>query len=128
MRTGIVLFADDHKIDVEIADTETLRTTGLMYRSHLAEDQGMLFVYPDQAIRGVWMKNTLIPLDVLFLSEDGKIVTLLRSLEPCKQIPCPISVSSEKARYMLEVNAGFIDTHRIKTGQEVVIDYKHTTQ
>ena len=125
MRSGSVTFADGYDIKVEIADTETLRETGLMHRTHLEEGRGMLFVYPDQAIRGVWMKNTLIPLDVLFLSGDGKIITMLRTLPPCTQEPCPISISSDEAQYMLEVNAGFIDKHQVQTGQVLILDYNH---
>ena len=126
MQIASVIFANNVKIDAEIADNETLRQNGLMHRKHLAENHGMLFVYPGQAIRAVWMKNTLIPLDVLFLSENGKIVSLLRGLTPCEQTPCPISRSSTDAHYMLEVNAGFIDRHRIKVGQGTIIDYKHS--
>jgi len=84
----------------------------------------MLFVHKDQAVRGVWMKNTLIPLDVLFLSDDGKLISLLPNLQPCTKDPCPISTSAGKARYMLEVNAGFIDKHRIKTGQILLLNYQ----
>ena len=125
MQQGTVTLTDNYRIEAEIADTQALREHGLMHRTHLNENHGMLFVYPDQAIRGVWMKNTLIPLDVLFISDDGKIVTLLRNLQPCRQEPCPISISSADAQYMLEVNAGFIDQHHIKEGQELIIDYSH---
>jgi len=128
MQIGTVTFADNHRINVEIADTETLRRSGLMHRKQLPKDHGMLFVYPDQAIRGVWMKNTLIPLDILFLSEKGKVISMLRNLPPCKQELCPIFVSTYKAQYMLELNAGFIDEHQMKTGQDLLLDYQHNTQ
>lgn len=122
---GSATFANDHRIDIEIVDTEALRALGLMHRNHLAENQGMLFVHSDQTIRHVWMKNTLIALDIIFLSDDGKIVSVLRNLPPCAQDPCPISASSAPAQYMLEVNAGFIDKHGIQPGQEVLLEYKH---
>ena len=128
MQRGTVTFPNTYQISVEIADTEALRIVGLMYRKQLQDDQGMLFVHRDQAIRRVWMKNTLIPLDILFLSSDGKILSMLRAVEPCRQDPCPIFDSSYQAQYMLEVNAGFIDIHKIKTGQKLLLDYKPKAQ
>lgn len=127
LKSGTVSFVNDDRLYVEIADTEDLRAFGLMQRPSLNENTGMLFVYPDEEIRGVWMKNTLLALDVLFLSESGLIVSMLRNLQPCKQTPCSIYSSQQKARYMLEVNAGFIDKHNIKIGQDVMLDYKHDT-
>ena len=128
LKAGVVSFFNNDRIYVEIADTEALRAQGLMHRNHLSENDGMLFVYADQGIRGVWMKNTLLALDVLFLSEDGKIVSILKNLPPCQQINCPVYSSKQKARYMLEVNAGFIDRHNIQLGQTVLMDYQHEKQ
>lgn len=122
MQRGTVAFADNYQIEIEIADTEALRQYGLMHRASLPENQGMLFVYPDQAIRGVWMKNTLIPLDILFLSSDKQIISLLPNMRPCAQEPCPISISSAEAQYMLEVNAGFLEKHGVKLGQRLTIE------
>ena len=122
---GIVTYAEHGQIQVEIADTQDLRTQGLMHRTQLAENQGMLFVYPDQAVRGVWMKNTLLSLDVIFLSADGKIVSILNGLTPCKQDPCTIYTSTTNAGYMLEVNAGFAERHQLKVGQNLMIEYRH---
>ena len=70
------------------------------------------------------MKNTLIPLDVLFLSNNGKVISMLHDLQPCIQEPCPIFTSMDKAQYMLEVTAGFIDKHRIEVGQTLILDDK----
>ena len=122
---GTVVFADQGRIEIEIADTQDLRALGLMHRTQLAENQGMLFVYPDQAVRGVWMKNTLLPLDALFISADGKIVSILSGLTPCTQELCPIYSSTTEAGYMLEVNAGFVDRHQLKIGQDLMIEYRH---
>ena len=128
LKYGAVSFGNSDTLNVEIADTAELREFGLMQRTTLNENAGMLFVYPDEDIRGVWMKNTLLALDVLFLSESGKIVSMLRNLQPCRQVPCSIYTSQYKARYMLEVNAGFIDRHAIKIGQDVMLDYQHNIQ
>jgi uncharacterized membrane protein (UPF0127 family) len=85
--------------------------------------QGMLFVYPDQKPRGVWMKNTLLPLDVLFLNHKAEIVAMLPDLQPCRQNPCPIYNSQLPATYMLEVNAGFINNHQLKIGQTLNLPF-----
>lgn len=122
---GTVGFANGYRLEAEIADTQALREYGLMHREQLDENRGMLFVYPDQDLRGVWMKNTLLALDILFLSADHKIVSMLRNLTPCRQKSCPVYTSVVTAQYMLEVNAGFIDRHQIETGQEVMLDYRH---
>jgi len=124
MAQGAVSLAKDYRLDVEIADTAPLREYGLMHREHLQENQGMLFVYPDQALRGVWMKNTLLALDILFLSADGTILSMLRNLLPCRQDPCPIYTSGVPAQYMLEVNSGFIDKHGLAIGQTLMLDYR----
>lgn len=122
MQKGTVRLPDAFRVDVEIADTEALRQLGLMHRQQLDEDQGMLFVYQNQAVRAVWMKNTFIPLDVLFLSSDGTVLSILPNLQPCKKDPCPVFTSRGNAQYMLEVVAGFIEKHRIELGQKLFLD------
>lgn len=96
-----------------------------MHRPRLDENAGMLFVYPDQAPRGIWMKNTLLALDVLFLSDSGTVVSILRNLRPCQADPCPIFTSGAAARYMLEVGAGFVDRHQVEPGHDLMLDYRH---
>ena len=103
-------------LNVEIAKTEKQREIGLMGRNKLALDNGMLFIFEKQGIQRVWMKNTLIPLDVIFLSAQGKIVSFFKKLQPCKSGNCPIYDSVENAKLMLEVNAGMIDKENIKKG------------
>lgn len=107
------------EIGVEIADNREEREHGLMNRTSLGDDKGMLFVYPDQAPRRVWMKNTLLPLDVLFLAGDGRIVAMLNNLKPCTSDPCPIFDSEVAAMFMLELNAGFIENNNLKIGQQL---------
>lgn len=104
------------EIRAEIAENRLQREQGLMFRKDLAENQGMLFVYQDLAARYVWMKNTLLQLDVLFLDADGRIVSKLERLLPCRGLTCDVFSSEKPAMFMLEVNAGFIETHRLKTG------------
>lgn len=113
----IIFVEQQLEIGIEIASSKAQRERGLMHRTRLGENQGMLFAYPDQAPRGVWMKNTLLPLDVLFLAGDGSIVAMLNNLQPCPSDPCPIYNSQASARYMLELNAGFITKNNVKIGQ-----------
>lgn len=120
----LTLIEQQRTVYVAIAANDSERERGLMFRQDLGENQGMLFVYPDQAHRGVWMKNTLIALDVIFLSGDERIVAMLKDLPPCIKDPCRIYDSKLPARYILEVRAGFIDKHALKLGQLVTLPGK----
>lgn len=122
---GHIILADHYPIKIEIADTADLRKNGLMHRTQLPKDYGMLFIYPRPAEQGVWMKNTLISLDVIFISTDSKIVAILENLPPCDHDPCKVYTSTIQANYMLEMQAGSISEKQIKIGQSVIIDYAH---
>ncbi len=122
---GTVTFSNNLSIGIEVADTEEQRQRGLMQRTSLESDRGMLFVFDQAARQGVWMKNTLIALDVLFLSEQGQITEILNDLQPCPRDPCPIYVSKSAAKYMLELQAGFIDSHHVEPGQTLQLEYRH---
>ena len=90
------------KFLVEVADTDHLREQGLMNRDHLADDRGMLFVFDREQIWAFWMKNTLIPLDVVWLDAEGYIVDVAEGMQPCEATPCPLyhpdNVSSSNHR------------------------------
>jgi uncharacterized membrane protein (UPF0127 family) len=105
------------EINVEIAANQAERERGLMFRGDLDTKQGMLFVYSNLEQRSVWMKNTLLPLDVLFLDANGRILSMLEDLPPCRKDPCRIYDSNVAAKYMLELNAGFIQQNQLKIGQ-----------
>lgn len=109
------------RVSVEIADDPFERADGLMYRESLAADAGMLFVFGDERVRSFWMKNTLIPLDMLFVAADLTIVDIVEGALPCEADPCPLYTSSAPARYGLEVNAGFVRDHGIRVGDAVVL-------
>ena len=104
---------------VELAVTPYQWSKGLMFRESLPEDAGMLFVFPDEKERSFWMKNTYIPLDILFISADKRIVSITKNAVPCATLICPSYVSGERAMYVLEVNAGFADAHAIREGDSV---------
>src|SRR3989344_1181533 len=106
------------KVNVEIADSPEERTAGLMFRESLGENFGMLFIFDDEKTRSFWMKNTLIPLDMVFISRDFKIVDI-KYAEPCIQDQCTSYVSSKLAKYVLEVNGNFTIRRDIAVGNEV---------
>jgi hypothetical protein len=107
-------------VAVEIADDGAERTRGLMERESLAPDAGMLFVFERELQVAFWMKNTRIPLDILYISADGKIFDV-QTMRPCVTDPCPTYPSKAPARYALEVNAGFAAQHGIREGDAVTV-------
>jgi uncharacterized membrane protein (UPF0127 family) len=111
---------DDVVIQIEVADTPSTRSAGLQGRTSLEKDKGMLFVFPEEAQLNFWMKKTLIPLDIIYVSEDYKIVDIIPDAQPCTESPCTIYPSGSKCRYAIEVNAGFTIINGIKIGDKVV--------
>lgn len=107
------------RVAVEIAATERARERGLMFRVKLPDDQGMIFDFDDSARRQFWMRNTCIPLDMLFIAADGRITGVLEQVPPLDEsprgVPCPVS-------HVLEVNAGWTRAHGIRPGQHVRIE------
>jgi uncharacterized protein len=103
-------------IDIEIADTPRDRAQGLMYRTQMGENQGMLFVFEEEEPQSFWMKNTKISLDIIFADANKKIVTIQKHTIPYSEAPVP---SFEDAKYVVEVNAGFTDRYSIKEGDKI---------
>lgn len=92
--------------DIEVANTPRKRQQGLMFRNSLAETAGMIFVYQAPGDNKIWMKNTLIPLTVIWLSHDARIIDI-KKLFPCRQPECPIYSVDEPSKYIIELHAGF---------------------
>ena len=103
------------EIEVEIADDADERQRGLMYRESLEENQGMLFVYPEQRTLGFWMKNTLIPLDIAYIDREGRIVDI-QQMEPQTTETYD---SAAPAMYALEMNQGWFEANGIRIGDLV---------
>ncbi|MEZ5584959.1 MAG: DUF192 domain-containing protein, partial [Candidatus Competibacteraceae bacterium] len=90
---------------VEIAQTLEERQRGLMFRTQLAADQGMLFVQPTPGQANFWMKNTYIPLDMLYFNDQGQLLEVHTDVPPCKAMPCPVYKSrTAQVKYILEIN------------------------
>jgi uncharacterized membrane protein (UPF0127 family) len=102
----------DHPVIVEVAESPADLQRGLMNRRSLAQDSGMLFIFPEESPRSFWMKDTLIPLDMIFISRDLVIVDIA-TMQPCAIDPCPAYTSRQPAQFVLEVNAGYCRSHNI---------------
>jgi uncharacterized protein len=103
-------------LDIEIADNEYETQTGLMYRNSMKSNQGMLFIFDDIRERFFYMKNTKIPLDLIYINENKKIVSFQKNAKPFDETSLPSKVP---AKYVLEVNAGLIDSWSIAVGDEI---------
>ena len=104
------------QIDIEIADTPAERTQGLMNRHSLPQNGGMLFIFDSAQLLSFWMKDTFISLDMVFVNDLKEIVSIAKHTTPLSEA----LISSQKpAMYVVEVNAGFCDTHGIKEGDRI---------
>jgi uncharacterized membrane protein (UPF0127 family) len=101
---------------VEIADTSAKREMGLQYRRELADDQGMLFLFPAEETLTFWMKNTPIPLDMIFIGSDLKIVGIVRDAVPFSTTTRSVGVPS---RFVLEIKGGLAKQKGIEVGDAV---------
>lgn len=108
-------------LNVEVADTAKEREKGLMGRKSLDENTGMFFAFKDPQIMQFWMKNTLIPLEILFFDAEGNFVNAA-TMEPCAADPCPRYSSAALAQYALEVSPGFREAKEIGTGWKLDMD------
>jgi uncharacterized protein len=112
-----VCFGDNCFI-AELAKTEKKISQGLMFRDSLAPDRGMLFIFGQSGVYNFWMKNTKIPLDIIWLNDKKEIVFLADNVAPCYQEFCPSINPGEKAKYVLEINAGLAEKLRLKMGDK----------
>ena len=105
---------------VEVADTSDKMTKGLMHREHLSTDSGMIFVFDENHPQPIamWMKNTLISLDMLFLDENKTIIAIYQNAEPLSLKT--IRPTLKPSAYVIELNAGEVKKHGIKLGDKVL--------
>ena len=109
---------DDVELAVEVADDDAERARGLMFRTSLAEDAGMVFLYPEATAGAFWMKNTLIPLSIAFFDADGAILRIL-DMEPCESEPCPLYDPGVAFTGALEVNQGAFERLGVREGDRI---------
>jgi hypothetical protein len=109
------------KIVIEVVADQETRAQGLMFRSSIGPDHGMLFIFPDVDVHSFWMKNTLIPLDILWIDEAKTVVHVERNVPPCKSDPCPSYPPKGAAKFVLELAAGQAAAHGLDVGDRLVI-------
>ena len=118
-KINVSIYNKNITFNVEVAKTIEERRTGLMYRKKLYNNEGMLFIFPREKIIQLWMKNTYIPLDVIFISENKVIVDIKKNMEKLSET---IVKSKVKSRYALEFNAGLINKLDIEIGDKVLFN------
>ncbi|MCU0340950.1 MAG: DUF192 domain-containing protein [Spirosomaceae bacterium] len=120
IKEGEVRFVRDgqmlRKIDVEIAENDADRQKGMMFRPYMADSVGMLFVFERAEPQGFWMKNTMISLDIIYVDENKKIVSIQKNAKPYSEENLP---SFANAQYVVEVIGGYCDKNGIKVGDSV---------
>jgi uncharacterized membrane protein (UPF0127 family) len=108
---------------VEIPATQSQMEYGLMNRSHLDCDKGMLFVFGKEGNYSFWMKNTLIPLDIIWINSSQNVVYIKKNAQPCTPDYCPSIVPRKNAKYVLEINGGLSDKYEIKVGDKANVSF-----
>jgi uncharacterized membrane protein (UPF0127 family) len=102
------------ELDIEIADSESQRMTGLMHRSNMEEDRGMLFIHDRVEPVKYWMRNTRIPLDIIYFNSDTVIINIARNAAPFQETG--VEGSKSAAKYVLEINGGLSDKWGLEEG------------
>ncbi|HBQ21393.1 MAG TPA: DUF192 domain-containing protein [Deltaproteobacteria bacterium] len=120
---GNVLTIRRISLEVELAHNDYLRKEGLMGRTELDWNKGMLFIFPEENIQSFWMKNTLIPLSVAFIKNDGEIIQITHMQPDHFDGKLDTYSSQEKVRYALETNMGWFEKNGIQVGDVVHFSY-----
>ncbi len=103
--------------EIEIAESDYETQTGLMYRKEMANYRGMLFIFPDVRMHAFYMKNTEIPLDLIFIGNDLKIASFQENAKPYSEVPLSSQVPIQ---YVLEINAGLAEKFKLEIGDQIV--------
>ena len=106
----------EHCFTAELAKTTQEHAQGLMFRKQMDAGEGMLFIFPSEGAHPFWMKNTYIPLDIIWLDRNKEVVFIKEKAQPCREEKCPLIEPDRLASYVLEINAGWVEAMRIKIG------------
>ncbi len=117
---------DSKILDVQIAETDAQKTRGLMFQNELPDDQGMIFVFSQEQIVPIWMLNMQFPLDIIWFDVDGNVIHIEKNVPPCKSAletaTCTVqNADGKKAKYVLEVTAGFTDKFNVTENSKMQI-------
>lgn len=114
---------DQHCFELMLARTPEEQRQGLMFRDQLPPRAGMLFIYEEEQPLSFWMKNTLIPLDIIWLNKNKVVIYISKNTLPCKADPCPRIEPKEKSAYVLEINGGLSDEIGLKVGDQLALHH-----
>lgn len=109
-----IYFPDGFSATAELAVTDDERAQGLMFREGIKEDQAMLFIFEEEDIHSFWMKNMRFAIDILWLDSQKRIVHIENQVPPCTKDPCPSYVPAAAAAFVVELRAGFAESHRLR--------------
>jgi len=112
----IAVLPDGSAVRIEIATDDDTRAQGLMFRDRVPEGTGMLFMFAQSGDFPFWMKNTLVPLDMIWVDDQKRVVHVEHDVPPCKADPCPSYPPHAVAKYVLELGAGQAAKHRVVIG------------
>lgn len=119
-KQGRVCF-NDNCFYVETAQNPVRKALGLMYRKQLGQDKGMLFIFDEEDIYPFWMKNTFIPLDIIWIDKNKEVVFIKENARPCNE-KCENIYPDKKAVYVFEINGGLADKIGLSVGDKVIFD------
>ena len=111
-----IILPDGFVVRAEVVTDDETRAQGLMFRDRVPEGTGMLFAFPQVGDYPFWMKNTLVPLDIIWLDEQRRVVHVAHDVPPCKADPCPSYPPNANAKYVLELAGGQAGKHRVENG------------
>ena len=121
-KTALLCFDEIECISLEVADTYESRAFGLMGRHYMEMDKGMLFLYEKPSIVSMWMLNTYIDLDIIFL-RNNKVVSIIKNVKPCFEEPCKSYGPLELVDSVIEVNSGVASEKKLSKGQKINLIY-----
>jgi len=119
----IPLTINEREFMVQIAGTPRKREVGLSNVDELPLDEGMLFIFPEKDYRTFWMKDTLIPLDIIFIDDQYRIVEIFHNVPPCTDNDCEYYRSIKRAKYVLEINGGLSSEYGFRMSNLVEFEY-----
>lgn len=117
-----VLLPDGFEVTLELAITPEELSQGLMFRPRLPEDRGMLLIFAEERLPSIWMMNTLVALDLIYLDSTGTIVDIVTDAQPCPGEPCPRFTPKQPAKAVLEIPAGAATRHGVSEGAQLDFD------
>lgn len=113
------VFLNNHSYNVVLAKTVKAHIQGLMFKKELPENDGMLFFFPISAKYSFWMKNTYIPLDIIWFNAQKEVVYITKNCQPCQKLICESYTPQMLTKYVLELNAGIADKINLKIGDKI---------